>query len=488
VQFVCRPIVVDDPLGNLLIWGTVVTGKPMGTILTKEEMVQVIDKLIEIKTKHARAFFASYGDMSDAFARNEVTVSAIGWEAVAVWTQAKGKTIKYTIPKEGTGMFMDCLCIPKDAPNIELSYKMINHVISADPQKQFATEQSAGITNLDAVPMLPKELADSYNYADIDGFMQKARLQPVPLTESAGRSRPMTIRPSISAVESLNGSRLTGRPAVDRRNWLLAPAALIFLGAFVAPLVHFLVISFWSVKARIMRPDLTIRNYIVTWTDYYDVIGSTLLVALTIGALTTVIAFGYAYSIRFKCGRLEAPLLFLALITLFGGYLVKIYAWKSILGREGILNQFLLWTGIIDQPLNALLYSVNGVVITLTYFLLPFAILPIYGNLRAIRPATIEAARDLGAGRWAVMRDIVIPQCEKGIAIAFTFAFLITAGDYVTPRFVGGGAAMMGHFIELQFSLGFNWPQGSAMAFTIMAVSLALVALLRALLRRALRP
>jgi spermidine/putrescine transport system substrate-binding protein len=177
---------VDDPLGNLLIWGTVVTGKPMGTILTKEEMVQVIDKLIEIKTKHARAFFASYGDMSDAFARNEVTVSAIGWEAVAVWTQAKGKTIKYTIPKEGTGMFMDCLCIPKDAPHMDLSYKMINHVISAEPQKQFATEQSAGITNLDTVPMLPKELAESYNYADIDGFMKKARLQPVPPTESDG--------------------------------------------------------------------------------------------------------------------------------------------------------------------------------------------------------------------------------------------------------------------------------------------------------------
>lgn len=177
---------VDDPLGNLLIWGTVVTGKPMGTILTKEEMMQVIDKLIEIKTRQARAFFASYGDMADAFARNEVVVSAIGWEAVAVWAQAKGKTIKYTIPKEGTGMFMDCLCIPKDAPNLELSYKMINHVISAAPQKQFAEEQSAGITNLDTVPMLSAELAASYNYADIDGFMQKARLQPVPPTESDG--------------------------------------------------------------------------------------------------------------------------------------------------------------------------------------------------------------------------------------------------------------------------------------------------------------
>jgi spermidine/putrescine-binding protein len=81
---------------------------------------------------------------------------------------------------------MDCLCIPKDAPHIELSYKMINHVLSPAPQLQFATEQSAGITNLDTVPMLPADLAASYNYADIDGFMQKARLQPVPPTESDG--------------------------------------------------------------------------------------------------------------------------------------------------------------------------------------------------------------------------------------------------------------------------------------------------------------
>lgn len=177
---------VDDPLGNLLIWGTVVTGKSMGTLLSREELKKVIDTLINIKKNHARAFFASYGDMADAFARNEVVVSAIGWEAVAVWAKGKGKTIQYVIPKEGTGMFMDCLCIPKDCPHVDLTYKMINHIVSPEPQKIFATEQSAGITNLKTVPMLPPELAQSYNYADIDGFMKKARLQPVPPTEEGG--------------------------------------------------------------------------------------------------------------------------------------------------------------------------------------------------------------------------------------------------------------------------------------------------------------
>ena len=109
-----------------------------------------------------------------------------GDPATVVWAQGKGKTIKYVIPKEGTGMFMDCLCIPKDCPHVDLTYKMINHIVSPEPQKIFATEQSAGITNLKAVPLLSPELAASYNYADIDGFMKKARLQPVPPTEYDG--------------------------------------------------------------------------------------------------------------------------------------------------------------------------------------------------------------------------------------------------------------------------------------------------------------
>ncbi len=275
---------------------------------------------------------------------------------------------------------------------------------------------------------------------------------------------------------------------MGRKHWPLLPAGLLYAGVFVAPLLFFFVISFWSVKSRILRPDFTVKNYVATWVQYWDSMANTMAVALMIAAVTTVLAFGFAYAVRFKAGKLEGPLLFLALITLFGGYLVKIYAWKSILGRDGILNQALMELGLVDQPVDALLYNTNAVIITLTYFLLPFAILPIYGNLRAINPATIEAARDLGAKRWAVMRDVILPQCEKGIVIAFTLAFLISAGDYVTPRFVGGGAAMMGHFIELQFSLGFNWPQGSAMSFSAMLLSLAIVLVLRAGFRRSLRP
>ena len=274
-----------------------------------------------------------------------------------------------------------------------------------------------------------------------------------------------------------------------RRSFVpLMPALTVFVALFVLPLVYFFVISFWSVRARIMRPAFSLDNYAESLREYGGVLSFTTLTAGAVAVLTTVVAFAFAYAIRFRLGRFGNAFLLVTLTTLFGGYLVKIYAWKSILGNEGVLNRALLWTGLTREPLGALLYSTQAVVITLTYFLLPFAVLPIYGSLRAIQDVTIEAARDVGAGPARVLRDIVLPQCRGGLLTAFTLSFLISVGDYVTPRFVGGGAALMGTFIENQFSIGFNWPLGSAMAFTTLAVTLAIVVTVHRLLELALRP
>ena len=275
---------------------------------------------------------------------------------------------------------------------------------------------------------------------------------------------------------------------VPQHQLAAAPALLAWLCLFAAPLTYFFVISFWSVKARIMRPDFTPKNYAATIAQYGDVMMNTLAIGLAVALVTTLIAYGFAFAIRFRAGRWGNLLLLVTLITLFGGYLVKIYAWKSILGTEGVLNRALLAGGLIQEPLGALLYSTQGVVITLAYFLLPFAVLPIYGSLRAVSDVTIEAARDVGAGPFKVLRDIVLPQCRGGLLTAFTLSFLISVGDYVTPRFVGGGAALMGTFIENQFSIGFNWPLGSAMAFTTVAVTLGIVLAVDRLLKLALRP
>jgi spermidine/putrescine transport system permease protein len=273
------------------------------------------------------------------------------------------------------------------------------------------------------------------------------------------------------------------RREVKERAGIL-PAFILWGALFAAPLCFFFAVSFWSVKGLAMRPDLTLQNYWAGLRDYGDVLVNTILIGLVTAFVTTVIAWFFAFAIRFRAGRFGDALLFITLIALFGGYLVKIYAWKSILGRDGVINATLLALGIIDEPLTIFIYNTTSVVITLTYFLLPFAVLPIYGSMRAIPESLVEAARDLGATPARAARDIVLPLSEKGTSVAFLMAFLISVGDYVTPRYVGGGASMMGHFIETQFSFGFNWPLGSAMSFTLMAVSLVVYLALRTGFRR----
>ena len=129
--------------------------------------------------------------------------------------------------------------------------------------------------------------------------------------------------------------RLSRLPSRALPGWAgIFPAGLVFAGLFAAPLAYFFVISFWSVRARIMRPDHTLANYLAVWSNYGDVLGNTLLIAAAIALLTTTIAFCFAYRHPLQDPAASAILLlFVTLLTLFGGYLVKIYAWKSILGK-----------------------------------------------------------------------------------------------------------------------------------------------------------
>ena len=293
-----------------------------------------------------------------------------------------------------------------------------------------------------------------------------------------------------SAGAALRWRRFRSRSGLSElRAWALPmPAALVFIGLFVAPLAYFLAMSFWTKKAMRVVPEFTVANYADAWEKYSGVIVATLGIAFGTAVLTTLIAFALAYLIRFKAGRLGLPLLFITLLTLFGGYLVKIYAWKSILGKSGILNSGLMALGIVDEPLTVLIYNPGAVIVTLTYFLLPLAVLPIYGSMRGIDDEIIEAARDVGARPHQAFRDIVFPLSRPGTVAAFTLSFLVAAGDYVTPRFLGGPyTAMIGDFIEQQFSLRSNWPMGSAMSFSVLAASVVVVLLVANLLSYASR-
>ena len=262
----------------------------------------------------------------------------------------------------------------------------------------------------------------------------------------------------------------------------------MFLLIFVAPLCYFFVLSFWRVQAYKLEPALSLANYAKVFTGYAGTLGYTFGMAFAIALVVTVIAFVFAYVCRFKAGEHGMLLLFVALITLFGGYLTKIYVWKTILGHTGILNSALMSLGVIREPIAALLYNPGAVIITLTHYMLPLAILPIYGVLQAIEETHLESARDLGANCWQAFRDVVLPQSRLGLTVAFTLCFLFAAGDYVTPKLVGGpSASMFGVFIQMQFGLRFNAPLGAAMAFTVIIICVIIVTLVALLLHRALR-
>lgn len=269
---------------------------------------------------------------------------------------------------------------------------------------------------------------------------------------------------------------------------LMGPAAAVLGLLFVLPLVWFLVVSFYRVQLFQVIPDASLSNYAKVLADYAGPIAFTAAISAGIAVITTFLAFVVAHMIWARGGAFGAFLLGATLLTLFGGYLVKIYAWRTILGREGIVNSTLVGLGIVDQPIDALLYSPAAVVLVLVSYLLPFAILPLYGALRAVDPVSLDAARDLGAAPAAVLRDAVLPLCVPALVTSFALCFLLTAGDFVTPRLVGGTKTlMMGNFIESQFGLRMNVPLGAAMTFTTLLTSLCVIAAAWAGLRHLLR-
>lgn len=273
------------------------------------------------------------------------------------------------------------------------------------------------------------------------------------------------------------------------RTWLLVPSSAVFVFIFLVPVSYFFVISFWRVRTFRLTPDATLEQYVRVFEEFSNPLLFTFGMAVTIALVTTFIAFWFAYFCRFKAGRYGNLFLFTALIALFGGYLTKIYMWRTILGEQGILNSALLLLGVIDEPISAFLFNPSAVIITLVHYTLPLAILPIYGALRGVEDVPLEAARDIGAPPRRVFLDIILPQCRVGIISAFSLTFIFSAGDYVTPLLVGGpNTSMIGLFIQNQFGARLNSPFGAAMSFTVIAIGLMIIGFVAVLFNYATRP
>lgn len=267
----------------------------------------------------------------------------------------------------------------------------------------------------------------------------------------------------------------------------LLPASLFYAVFFAVPMLALFVLSFWRANGFVLIPDLTFDNYekIATSSLYRVLIIRTIMVGFITAAIVVPLAFAISYVMRFVFETRGQVILQLILLSLFSGYLVRIYAWRTILGKQGLLNSTLQWLGLIDRPLEFLIYSNFAIVITLTGLLLPLAVLPIYSAMSNISRDFLEAARDLGAPAHTLIRTILVPMALPGLRTAFAFAFLLAAGDFVTPTLVGGTQSLLiGNVIADQFrGIGSNWPLGAALAFVTIGIVLTLYFLVMRLIR-----
>jgi spermidine/putrescine transport system permease protein len=205
-------------------------------------------------------------------------------------------------------------------------------------------------------------------------------------------------------------------------------------------------------------------------------LGISVLVAIGVASIATVLAYPIAYFLAFRAGRHAALYLTLLLVPFAVSYLLRVMAWKLMLGPQGGINSLLAFLGLTDEPLQLLLYSRPAVVITLVYVWVPFAALPIYAAMQRIDRHQLEVAADLGAGPWSRFWRVSVPLSLPGVVATFFMVFIPTVGEYVTPALVGGTEGIMyGNIIQGFFTRSANWPVGAAMAMIMLALTLLVV-------------
>ncbi|MGE3796356.1 MAG: ABC transporter permease [Thermomicrobiales bacterium] len=267
-------------------------------------------------------------------------------------------------------------------------------------------------------------------------------------------------------------------PGLLRGLGMLAPPVLWMLIFYLIPLVILLVHAFWSVEYLTVTRDFTLENFetIVTNSLYRTVLLRTIAIATIVTLVDVILAFPIAYFIARKVTRHQQLLLMLVIFPLWSSYLVRAFAWRTILGTNGVLNTFLESVGIINEPLSFLLFSKTAMVITFAQVWLPFMILPLYTVLAQIPGSLLEASADLGSGAWSTFRRVIFPLALPGVVAGSLSVFSLTMGDYITPTLLGGpGDQMIGRIIADNFGTANNWPLGAALVAPVLVVIFTLL-------------
>ncbi len=277
-----------------------------------------------------------------------------------------------------------------------------------------------------------------------------------------------------------------------RNRWLLsAPALAIIFFAAVGPLFVMLLYSF-MVKGDygdVKFGQFSLDGWFSVFfqRDLFDdtlgladahiaIIWRSIKLSFSTTLLTLILGFPTAYFIAMRPARNREIWVFLVTIPFWTNLLIRTFAMQQIIRNEGLLNNTLIWLGVINEPLQ-IMYTDTANLLGMTYVYLPLMVLPLYASIERLDFRLVEAGYDLYANRLQVLRRIIIPIVKPGLIAGSILVFIPSLGAYVTPRVLGGGKNMMlGNLIELQFGGGRNWPLGAAISITLMA--LVMIALL----------
>jgi spermidine/putrescine transport system permease protein len=257
--------------------------------------------------------------------------------------------------------------------------------------------------------------------------------------------------------------------------FLLFPYALMF--------AH----SFWSVSDGVIFHNWNLSNYrtLINNPLYWQVLLRTARIAGSVTILSVLLGYPLAYFLSFHAGPRKELLYQLVIVPLWVSYLVRGYAWKTILGSDGVLNGFLQYLHITNEPVSALLYSPFAVILMLTHIYTPFVFLPIYASLEHIPRPLVEASQDLGASQRSTFFRVILPLSLPGLLAGATFAFVLSLGDFLAPLLVGGpSGTMIANLVQSLFGAAFDWPLGAAISILILLFTLAILALTQRLEKR----
>src|SRR3989454_4084452 len=249
--------------------------------------------------------------------------------------------------------------------------------------------------------------------------------------------------------------------------FLLIPYALLFC------------FSFWSVSpAQSIVHSWTFDNYreLLRVNVYLQTLFRSMWIAARVMLFSLLLGYPLAYYLSFHAGRRKDLFYQLVIIPLWVSYLVRAYAWKTILGSDGVLNTLLQYVHLTKHPVEFLLYSPFAVVLTLTHIYTPFAFLPIYASLEHIPRNLVEASHDLGATPGQTFWKIVFPLSIPGVVAGASFAFVLSLGDFLAPLLLGGPSGIMiSNIVVSLFGAAYNWPLGAAISLCMLVLVVGLL-------------